>query len=125
MDRSVKRWLVFGGAGVALAAASCVVCAASGAVFWFAGTGMLADQVAADLQRNPVIQEHIGTIQSCKVDVTAAPQHTGPEVNPYRLRGTRGRGVVVVSTHSVSGDVEVVDSGTLYMDGGGAYDLFP
>jgi len=122
---SGKKWLVIGGVSAVALVGGCALCGLGGWALWASGSQLLEEQVAADLRDNPVIVEHIGTIQTLELDPMAAPQHTGPEDNPYRIVGTKGTGVIVVSSRTVSGDVEVVESGTLYVDGGGSYDLFP
>jgi len=89
------------------------------------GKRMFDDQVKAALQENPVVTEHIGTIQEAEMDLEGTGNAEGEDAFVFRLRGSKGSGVVTAEIVTVDGDTEEVVSGTLRMDDGATYDLVP
>ncbi len=83
------------------------------------GTGCVVD----DLERNPVVQEHIGSITDCELDVAASQRGTiyrRPTILPpflgqvvLHLEGTKGSGTVEVASTLWTRHLR---SGHLYVD---------
>lgn len=89
------------------------------------GFGQFEEQVQAQLQGNPVIEEHIGTITSCDLDLGKSGEIEDPEIFVFHIQGTKGSGTVQVrSVTNAQGDNEV-QGGQLRMADGTVHDLFP
>ncbi len=91
------------------------------------GCGLLAEfeqQVAADIQENPVIREHIGEIQRIETDWDATGEAPGDDVFVFRLDGTLGSGVLTAECITVDADHEDVVSGSLRLPSGRVVALF-
>lgn len=92
-----------------------------GFVFW--GYGLFTDQAKDALNDNPVIQEHIGEIEEIETDFTATGNAEGEDVFVFRIKGSKGSGVVTAEFISTGPESEEVRSGTLELDSGETYDL--
>lgn len=91
----------------------------------WAGMGIFADQVKADLRENPVIVEHLGMIEDLEVEIMGSLAAPGDEEFVFRARGTKGRGEITAVCVTRDAETEEVVSGTLQMRDGEVYDLFP
>ena len=111
--------LIVGLAGGAVVLA--VACCGGFAIF---GMNVVAEQVAEDLRDNPVIEERLGAITSIET-AWAASAAAGEDEFVFDVSGPKGRGRLRVVTLTVDEDTEDVVSGTLVMDDGERYDLFP
>jgi len=100
-----------------------ILAAVLGAVIWSLGT--FADSVEADLRQNPVIIEHIGRIESFKLELHASLIEPGDDSFVFRVEGTRGAGLVHATCVTVDDGSEDVVAGTLQLDAGEMTDLFP
>lgn len=107
--------LILAGCGFLIVAGCC------GFAFW--GWGLFTDQAKDALNANPVIQEHIGNIESIETDFTATGNAEGDDVFVFRIKGPKGSGVVTAEFISTGADSEEVRSGTLELDSGETYDL--
>lgn len=89
----------------------------------------LGDEVAADIQMNPVILEHIGQIESCETDWVASGELPGPDDFVFSISGTRGSGRLTATSVTVelAGGLtrEDITAGTLVLSSGEMYSLFP
>ena len=104
--------------------ASVLLLVVSGA---FTGCGVLDEferQVAADIEDNPVILEHIGDIESIETDWTATGEEPGDDVFVFRLKGSKGDGLLTAECITVDADHEDVVSGSLKLPSGTTIDLF-
>ncbi len=99
---------------------SCVGAAA------FFGMGLVEEELLVDLQRNPVIQEQIGTIESLELDWGKSTDDERVDFFWYDIAGDRGHGVVEAHSESTGPDMteELVD-GRLTMANGEVFDLVP
>jgi hypothetical protein len=94
--------LVLGGLGC-LGLLLVLVCAGFG---WF-GLKMVKDQAQVALQQNPVIQEHIGEIESIEMNVIAAGAQGGAAGGGgafvFDLVGSKGSGQAAVELDTTAG----------------------
>jgi hypothetical protein len=78
-----------------------------------------------DIQDNPVILEHIGSINEIEIDFAASDKDAGADVFVYRLEGSRGPGILTAETITVDEYTERVTWGILRLESGETYELFP
>jgi len=81
-----KAWIwilgIVGGGGI-------LVCGCCGGLSYFAyntGMTMIAEQTKQEIQGKPVVQEHIGTIESASPDLMAGVEETQKKGGPSRAR---------------------------------------
>ena len=101
-------------------------CGGVGLISYFVLT-LIGDEVEGDLRDNPVIAEHIGTIQSFELDWGGSfVEEEDDDTFVFRIRGSKASGIVTVFCDN-TGNAEIVEvlSGTLQVDSGETYDLFP
>ncbi len=112
--------LIFGGVGafVLLCGGCCV-----GVVFF--GLDQIGGEIEQDLADNPVIQEHIGDIQTFEMNKWESIQHADEDVYVFRVSGPKGSGTVEAECLDNDAGIYEVWSGELRMDSGEVYDLFP
>ncbi|MEM6703216.1 MAG: hypothetical protein AAGA81_10605 [Acidobacteriota bacterium] len=89
------------------------------------GLDMMAEQVRADIQDNPVIVEHLGEIREITTDFGASAEETAANVFVFDVVGSKGGGRLTANTVTVSADREEVTWGRLLLDSGEELDLFP
>ena len=89
------------------------------------GLGLVADQVEVDLRGNPVMQAHVGKVVSFKVNITRSMTEPDAETFVFDVKGVKGSGRVTAKCVTVDADREKVTAGTLRLDSGTEYDLFP
>lgn len=111
--------IILGGAGLIL------LCCGGLAGLGVYSFHLVADQVADDLRDNPVIVEHIGTIDEFEMDWGDSFSEDDNDVFVYRIRGPNGEGKVHVKSVSVDTDTEEVVWGYLEMSDGRRHDLLP
>lgn len=99
-------------------------CGGGGGLIYF-GTQVMGKQVAEALRGNPVIQEHIGEIQSCEVDFVASSAHEGQDTMVFNIKGTKGSGTLIADTDSSDSDSEKIRSAKLRMPDGREYIVIP
>ena len=95
-----------------------------GGLFLF-GTRTVAEQVKTDLRGNPVIEEHLGPIDTIELDWIASQNAPGEDEFVFDVEGPKGTGRIQVVTETVDAETEDVVSGTLELPNGETYDLFP
>ena len=88
------------------------------------GMNILGEQVVADIEDNPVILEHLGTIEEIDIDLTATAAESDDDVLVFEVTGTKGEGRLVVQTWSTD-DAEEVQWGMLRLPSGEKIPLFP
>jgi hypothetical protein len=102
-----------------------VLCCGGG---WFAfrfGMGVLTEEVRAGIEDNPVIQEHIGTIETLSMDYTKSAAVEGDDVFVFRIEGDKGSGYVTVGSVTNAAGMEEVAGGSLKLDSGETIPLLP
>ena len=77
----------------------------------------------ADIEDNPAILEHVGTIESIELDFMATGNESGDDVLVFQIEGSKSDAVLVVETKTIDGDTEEVTWGRLRMPTGEAHDL--
>ena len=77
------------------------------------GLQLVADQVAEDIQSDPVILEHIGTIETIRPRLITSCLLPQEEVFAYKLTGTKDRGTLIASSTSLDDATERVNWGML------------
>ena len=100
----------------------------------YAGLGFVNKQVENELRDNPVIVEHIGNIESVKMNLQATAeliqekQAAGEPVHQnvvvFDIQGDKGEGQVIITTPP-GGQPAQFNEGTLRMSSGEEYDLMP
>ncbi len=108
---------VFGGGAVLIVASIGVL----GYLDWNA----LKEQAAAALGSNPVIKEHIGTIQSLTIDLVETGATEGDHDFVYRVRGSRGSGVVTARLVTIDAETGKLVGGQLHLSDDRVFSLFP
>jgi hypothetical protein len=98
---------------------------AVGGGFMVYGLGLLEDQVAADLRGNAVLQAHLGEVIRFDVNFSRSMLEPDQETLVFDVTGLKGAGRVTARCVTVDADHEKVTAGTLRMDSGAVYDLFP
>ncbi|MFN0017078.1 MAG: hypothetical protein ACKVP0_02395 [Pirellulaceae bacterium] len=97
-----KAWIwilgIVGGGGI-------LVCGCCGGLTYFAyntGMTMIAEQTKQEIQGKPVVQEHIGTIESASPDLMAGVEETqkkgakpGESHLVIHIKGSKGSGDVI------------------------------
>lgn len=92
-----------------------------GVCFW--GWGLFRDQARDALNRNRVIQRHIGRITKMELNFTETGEDPDPEVLVFDITGTKGSGTVTARFVTTGAESEEVESGTLRLSSGKTYDL--
>lgn len=109
-------------AGVVIGLGVLVIAGCSG-ILYFAMESMIAPQIVADLDDNPVFQEQIGTVTS--TDFIFGESFVADEdVYFIDVVGAKGQGRLRVTANEV-GDTYDVIAGTLTTPDGTEHDLFP
>ena len=89
------------------------------------GLDVFAAAVEGDLRENPVIVEHIGRIEELEVELKTSLTTEGQDDFVFRVRGTKGSGLIKATcVTKEDGDEEVV-AGTIQLESGETFDLFP
>jgi hypothetical protein len=96
------------------------------------GLNMLNEMARAELNRNPVVQEHLGELTSCAINWTATieerdRQRDRPRQNEiwvFDVEGTKGSGIARTRMVQV-GDKFRLEAGTLELSDGRLIDLVP
>ncbi|GAA5510126.1 cytochrome c oxidase assembly factor Coa1 family protein [Novipirellula caenicola] len=90
------------------------------------GKGMMADMVKQEMSANPVIQEHIGEIQSIELNLAATGEagQDKPGVLAFDLVGSKGSGVLEIKQdRNQSGEAMTIHSAELVMPDGTRYEV--
>ncbi len=96
---------------------------------WF-GINMLNEMAKAELNNNPVVQEHLGELTSCSINWTDTMEEREREKDPKRqnelwsfdLEGSKGEGLARVRMEQ-QGNNFVLRDGTLELKDGRVFDL--
>ncbi len=118
------------GAFFALGCGGCAVVtlvAIFGGGWFFVQFGMtvLADQVQAELQDNPVVIEHLGRIENFEMEMMKSMSTSIEDEYIFRAEGTKDSGVITAICITLDSETEEVTSGTLQVSSGEIFDLFP
>ena len=123
---------VLGGIG----AVFLILCLGCVGVMWFGGNSLMnagmsaiGESMKPSLQRDPVIQEHIGDLQKVSMNFgesTTATQKSqekgGPQRMVFDVEGSKGKGKV---TGTPNNQEQKLNNGELKMDSGETYPLSP
>jgi hypothetical protein len=118
--KSGKRlgWIIAGVGGLSI-----LLCCGGIAGLAYFGMGLVATEVRNLVREHPVVVEHIGEIQTIKLNFTETGAADDADTFVYDLTGTKGRGVLTAKhVTNAAGDEELV-SGTLRLPNGEEYDL--
>ena len=118
-----KTTLLFGCGGCAVVVA--LVTIFGGWALLRFGLNVFSGEVEGELRSNPVIIEHIGLIQEFEVDIRASFAEEGDEDFVFRVRGSKGSGLVTATCVTTDDGTEEVVAGTLQLDSGETLELFP
>lgn len=90
---------------------------------WVAGE--ITGSVRESLAENPVIDEHIGDVQSFEMEKLATLDHEDEDVFIFRVEGSKGSGTITATCLTGDDGGHQAYSGELVMDSGDRFDLFP
>lgn len=100
-------------------------CSGLGFLAYF-GLDMMTGEVESDLRDNPVIAEQIGSIQSFEMDWGGSfIEEEDDDTFVFRIRGSKASGIVTVVCDTDNAEIADVVSGTLQVDSGETFDMFP
>ncbi len=88
------------------------------------GWDIFEEDVRIALQRNPTVQEHIGTIRDIDLDLLATGNAVHPNDFVFDLKGDRGQGRVRARFVNID-DGERIEEGTLRTNDGSEWPLAP
>ena len=118
---SVWPWVLGIGGGFVLAGVLCCGCIGA---FGYIGVNQLSQFVKQQIENEPVIQEHIGEVQSVSMNVFAAaeemqanPPPPGETLQAFDVKGSKGSGVVVGTQLPAPGPGGVLKNMKLKKDG--------
>ncbi|MEX0701165.1 MAG: hypothetical protein WD069_03640 [Planctomycetales bacterium] len=117
MNRSGKNTVLI--VLVVLAAVGVLCFACCGGGFWFL-LNTVENQAEAALNQNPVIQEHLGVVSECDLQLQATGQAGGQNTFVFEVTGTKGTGTV---TAQLDGSLTQILAGTLRTRNGDEFDL--
>ena len=91
----------------------------------FGGVGivMFVTQVRAELNDNPVVQEHLGEIETLRIAWTDPGMDSMDDQWVFHATGTRGRAKITVVSVTVDAYTERIESGRLELPSGEVHDL--
>ena len=89
------------------------------------GFGLFADAVADDLRDHPVITTHLGELEELEIDWMESMMEPGEDDFVFQARGSEGSGTLRVTSLTLDDDTEDVVAGTLELESGETFDLFP
>ncbi|GAB4529761.1 MAG: hypothetical protein Tsb0020_46510 [Haliangiales bacterium] len=110
--------------GLVLAGLLLLLVISVGALATF-GYFLFVDQVEDELAENPVIQEHLGTIEELSIDLVATGEYEDDNVFVFDVTGDRGRGRVAVESVTVDADSEEIVWGVLELSSGEEVSIAP
>jgi hypothetical protein len=122
--QSKKTWLIVGlvvgfiGSGFLVCGGACV-----GVVNW--ALDDTTRTVRDGLTDNPVIREHIGEVQSLKMEKWTSIMHDNEETYVFRIEGNLGTGTITADCWPDDDGNDQAYAGELVLDNGGTFDLFP
>ncbi|ULU24377.1 hypothetical protein [Dyella terrae] len=109
--------------GILLGAVLAVVLLVAGLAWW--GINLFIGQATTAMTEHPVIQRCIGKIDNVSFDMVATGNDSREDGFAFRVRGTRGSGLVDAVFTTTDADHEQIDAGELHMDNGKTVSLDP
>lgn len=104
--------LVGGGAGIVL-----LCCGGGTGIVWF-GMNILSAEIENELRDNELMKEHIGVIETFKMDFTRTAAEGNSDAMIFKVKGSLGEGyVTVVSETDHAGDEKVLSAKLRKSDG--------
>lgn len=119
-----KVWLWVLGSILAVFLLGALVCCGGGYFAYQAGTGMMAEAYTSQLNNNPVIQEHIGDIESMNFDLTATTEQAEASggAMAFKISGTKGSGILLIH-QAPGGDGERIERAELVLPDGTRHEV--
>lgn len=116
-----KTWIWILGILGLLGVVGALVCCGGGYALFNVGTGMLAEAYKTQLAGNPVIEEHIGQIESMDMNLTKTAQegqNSKQEMLAFDITGTKGSGTIMIKQDKSGGDGTGIESAELILSDG-------
>jgi hypothetical protein len=113
-------WAILVGAGLVL-----LVCCGGGALLVGFGLQIVTTEIEDQLSANPILQEHVGEVQSFEMDWSRSFADEDDDTFIYRVQGTKGEGRVTVKHITGDDGNEVILSAQLRLPSGETVDLMP
>ena len=88
------------------------------------GIGLLTEEVQTELTRNPVVTEHLGTVDDCELAVLRSM--TDDRLNFFHYECPTENGIAKFEIHSEAtgpGDTEEIIEGVIILPNGERHDL--
>ena len=117
-------WILLGVGGVAVLGC----CGCAGIAWWGMGAGMnmVAQQIRPGLENDPVVQQHIGEIETFDWNLMATGEatekSTGEDVMVWDVKGSKGSGQISGTVDQAAGGVKL-KNGKLKMKSGEEFNL--
>jgi hypothetical protein len=121
---SDRRYAFLAGVAVAVVALGGLLVLGLFVLVFGVGGSLIETQVGADLEDNPVLAEHVGEGRTFDIEWIQSGMHPDNDTFVFRVRGSKGTGLLIAKCITVDGDHEDVTEGTIQV-GGRRYDLFP
>ena len=88
------------------------------------GMGIVEEEVSAELETNPVVTQHLGTIHACELAWGRSMQDDRQDFFHYDCHGDKGDGKLEIHSESLGpGDAEQIIEGVLVMPTGERHDI--
>jgi hypothetical protein len=113
-------WAIVAGAGFLL-----LMCCGGGALLVGFGLQIVTTEIEDQLSGNPILQEHIGEVQSFEMDWSRSFADEDDDTFIYQVQGTKGEGRVTVKHITGEDGNEVILSAQLRLPSGETIDLMP
>jgi hypothetical protein len=113
-------WAIVAGAGFLL-----LMCCGGGALLVGFGLQIVTTEIEDLLSGNPILQEHIGEVQSFEMDWSRSFADEDDDTFIYQVQGTKGEGRVTVKHITGEDGNEVILSAQLRLPSGETIDLMP
>jgi hypothetical protein len=113
-------WAIVAGVGLLL-----LMCCGGGVLLVGFGLQIVTTEIEDQLSGNPILQEHIGEVQSFEMDWSRSFADEDDDTFIYQVRGTQGEGRVTVKHITGDDGNEVILSAELRLPNGETIDLMP
>jgi hypothetical protein len=113
-------WAILLGGGFLL-----LVCCGGGALLVGFGLQIVTTEIEDQLSGNPILQEHVGEVQSFEMDWSRSFADEDDDTFIYQVQGTKGEGRVTVKHITDDDGNEVILSAQLRLPNGETVDLMP
>ena len=125
VQKKSNTWLWVLGILGALGVVGALVCCGGSFFAYKAGTGMIAEAFKEQLSGNPVIEEHIGTIDSMNLNLSATGEYgqSSPGSMAFDISGSKGSGTILIKQQPGADGQPGIGSAELVMPDGSRHSI--